>query len=340
MSVGLPHAPTVLGAPCDSARAQGFEQELARGLDALSRVLDRLADRVVLFRWGGLVFVSFGLFAALGVFVSTSGMAFLLIGQQMSPVLFGLLALAGSVAMVLGSWLLGLAFDYRLLLERPREALRRPVFVSWGGLFSLGLVIAAFAGLTGFSALLILDALARCSPLGHALGRVGCLAYGCCFGHPTEGHLAITYRNPEAKAVRVAGLSGVRIHPAPFYEALLDLAIFGVVNGVALLGAPIGVPAALTALFYALGRFTIEFSRNNQGRMIVGPFSLNHAICLVMALAGAVTLRYAVQAAVAPPALSWSAAVAAAPALLPVFVLGALLVFLGFSMHRGRVGGW
>ena len=340
MSVGLPHLPTVVGAPCDVAPARGFEQELARGLEALSRLLDRLADRVVLFRWGGLVFVSFGLFAALGVFVSTSGMAFLLIGQQMSPVLFGLLALAGSVAMVLGSWLLGLAFDYRLLLERPREVLRRPVFVSWGGLLSLGLVIVAFAGLSGFSALLILDALARFSPLGHALGRVGCLAYGCCFGHPTEGHLAITYRNPDAKAVRVAGLSGVRIHPAPFYEVLLDLAIFAAVNGLALLGAPIGVPAALTALFYALGRFAVEFLRNNQGRMIVGPFSLNHVICLVMALAGAVTLLYAVQAAAMPPALSWSAAAAAAPALLPVFVLGALLVFLGFSTHRGRVGGW
>jgi phosphatidylglycerol:prolipoprotein diacylglycerol transferase len=340
VSVELPHLPTVVGAPSDSALAQGFGQEFARGLDALSRVLDRLADRVVLFRWGGLVFVSFGLFAALGALVSTSGMAFLLIGQQMSPVLFGLLALAGSVAMVLGSWLVGLAFDYRLLLERPHEALRRPVFVSWGGLLGLGVVIAAFAGLTGFKALLILDALARCSPLGHALGRLGCLTYGCCFGRPTEGHLAITYRNPEAKAVRVARLSGVRIHPAPLYEALLDLAIFGVVNGIALLGAPIGVPAALAALFYALGRFALEFLRNNQGRMIVGPFSLNHAICLVMAVASAVTLRCAMRAAVAPPALSWSAAVAAAPALLPVFVLGALLIFLGFSIYRGRVGSW
>ena len=145
MSVGLPHLPTAVGAPSDSAPAQGFGQEFAGGLEALSRVLDRLANRVVLFRWGGLVFVSFGLFAALGAFVSTSGMAFLLIGQQMSPVFFGLLALAGSVAMVLGSWLVGLAFDYRLLLERPHQALRQPVIVSWGGLLGLGVVIAAFA---------------------------------------------------------------------------------------------------------------------------------------------------------------------------------------------------
>jgi phosphatidylglycerol:prolipoprotein diacylglycerol transferase len=332
--------PTAVGAPCDSAPAQGFEQELARGLEALSRLLDRLADRVVLFRWGGLVFVSFGLFAALGVLVSTSGMAFLLIGQQMPAALFGLLVLAGSVAMVVGSWLLGLALDFRLLLERPGEVLRRPVFVSWGGLFALGLVIAAFAGLSGFSALLILDAFGRFSPLGHALGRVGCLAYGCCYGHPTRGHLAITYRNPDAKAVRVAGLSGVRIHPAPFYEVLLDLAIFAAVNGVALLGAPIGVPAALTALFYALGRFAVEFLRNNHGRMVLGPLSVNHVVCLVMALVSAVALRWAMQAAALPPTLSWPAALSGAAALLPVFVLGALLVFLGFSMHRGRVGGW
>jgi phosphatidylglycerol:prolipoprotein diacylglycerol transferase len=267
-------------------------------------------------------------------------MAFVLIGQRMSPVLFALLALSGSVAMVLGSWLVGLVFDYRLLLERPREVLRRPLFVSWGGLLGVGVVIAAFSGLTGFGALLILDALARCSPLGHALGRVGCLSFGCCFGRPTEGHLAITYRSPEAKAVRDARLAGVRVHPAPLYEALLDLGIFCAVNGVALLGAPMGVPAALAALLYAVGRFAVEFLRDNRGRMIVGPFALNHAICLVMAAGSAVMLCSALQAGLASPAISWSVAAAAAPALLPAVVLGALAIFLGFSVYRGRVGRW
>jgi hypothetical protein len=131
--------------------------------------------------------------------------------------------------------------------------------VSWGGLLGLPLAIAALARLSGFPALVCLDALARIAPVGHALGRLGCLTYGCCFGRPTASGLSITYRNPLAKAVRVGGLGGVPLHPAPLYEAALDLVIFAAVNAAVLppaLPQPLGecLLGALEDLAEFLGR--------------------------------------------------------------------------------------
>lgn len=315
---------------------------LANGLRG---ALDFLADRVVLFRCGNAVFVTFGLFAGLGALLSMTAMGGLLVVQGVAVHVFLLLTLAGSAAVVLGSWVAGQVFDYELLLRSPRDALRRPVFVSWGGLVGMLLVLAVFAPFTGLGLLVILDAAARSVPLGHALGRLGCLSYGCCFGRPTGSLVAITYRNPEAKAVRVAGLQHVPLHPAAFYEAVLDCGILVVANAASWIGVPHGVPTALAFLLYGLGRFAVEFLRDDRDRFARPPLamlpalSVNHLLCL--ALVAVVTLALpALFRGDTAPFVSWTASLAAAPALLPITAPSAGLVFLGFSLHRGRVGEW
>ncbi len=101
------------------------------------------------------------------------------------------------------------------------------------------LVFGIFSWHSGIALLVLVDAFARAMPIGHALGRLGCLSYGCCYGRPTRRRLAITYRNPLAKAVRIGNLQHVRLHPAAFYEAVLDLGILLAVNAAVLArGAP------------------------------------------------------------------------------------------------------
>ncbi|MBW2291638.1 MAG: prolipoprotein diacylglyceryl transferase [Deltaproteobacteria bacterium] len=323
-------------------------------LDALSHVLDRLAEHVVLFRWGDLLFVSFGLFAALGSALTIALAGSILIGQGLEPSKYALLAMTGSVAVVLGSWFAGLALEFRALSKNPVAVLRRPIFVSWGGVIALALVGPGIGPIIDFDGLVILDALARSALLGHALGRMGCLSYGCCFGHATRGALAITYRNPDAKAVRVGGMQGVRIHPAPLYEAVSDVVIAAIVNAAALLGSPVGVPVALAILLYGVARFLVEFVRDNRGRMIHGPLSVNHALALVMAGLGALMLPVVATAAIPPPEASVVQALGALPVVeasvvqalgaLPVvlaaLIPASLVVFFGFATHRRKVGSW
>lgn len=331
------HAPE----PAGRAAPAGARPAPRHPAAALSRALSRLADRVVLFRVGELVFVTFGLFSALGAALGLAWAGALLVGQGVPPLAFVGLALGGGAVIVVGSWLLAQLYDFRLLLQSPRAALRRPVFVSWGGLLPVVLLMGAYGVWSGLGALLLWDALGRSVNLGHALGRLGCITYGCCFGTPTGARLAITYRHPLSKVVRSAGLGGVPLHAAPFYESVLGLAIFAAANLAGSLGAPLGVPSAIAALGYGLGRFAIEFAKHNEDdRLLVGRWSVNHVASLVLAAVGLAILSHVLLAPLDVPPVRWADALDAAPWLAGAVVPSAVVVFVGFSVHRGRVGDW
>jgi hypothetical protein len=320
--------------------APGLAAGAARRLDALSSALDRLADWVVLFRYRGWVFVTFGAFSALGVFVTGAWMGAIAIGQGLAAEHYALALPAATSLIVFGSWLVAQLYDYRLVLRNPGFALRRPVFVSWGGIAALPVSLAGLAWLSGFPLALLLDALSCALLAGHMLGRLGCLSYGCCYGQPTRGRLAITYRSPHAKAVRMAGLGDVPLHPVPLYEAALDLAVLLAINAAVARGAAVGVATGLIMLGYGLGRFPLEFWKNNDGRIVIGRLSINHLLCLGLAALGVPVLWAALRAGVAAPPIDWAASLAAAPVVLPPLVTAAGVVFVGFAVHRQRVGAW
>ncbi|MBS1104628.1 MAG: hypothetical protein H6Q91_130 [Deltaproteobacteria bacterium] len=320
--------------------ARAIAAPLSPALEFASEALSRIGEQVIFLRVGDVVVVTFGVLAGIGTLLAFSWMSVLWVGQGLtSRHLLGIGA-GGGVLTLVGSWFAALLLDHRLLLARPLEALRRPAFVSWGGIAGALLAIAIGAAWSHFDLLLLLDGFARGAPLGHAIGRIGCLTYGCCFGRETRGRLAITYTHPQSKAVRVGLLLGVRLHPAPLYEAILDLALFSTLNAVAMLGAPQGLPTALCLIGYGLGRFGIEFSRDNRGRMLMRGLALNQLISLALVAAGAIALLPVFALAPATPPIAW-AAVREATAPLSVAVLAAsVLIGAGFALQRGRVGSW
>lgn len=79
-----------------------------------------------------------------------------------------------------------------------------------GGLIALLLAVRA----RGLPALKVLDIVAVAVPTMHVLGRLGCFAAGCCYGHETDVPWAVTFTDPHA----VAPLN-VPLHPTQLYEA-------------------------------------------------------------------------------------------------------------------------
>ncbi len=63
------------------------------------------------------------------------------------------------------------------------------------------------------------DALAPSVALCHALGRIGCLMTGCCYGSPTDLPWAIHF--PAEHATR-----GTAVHPSQLYESGLNLLLY------------------------------------------------------------------------------------------------------------------
>lgn len=133
--------------------------------------------------------------------------------------------------------------------------------VFYGGL--IGGIFGAWVGTkiakTGIATLV--PAIVPFIPLGHAIGRIGCLMAGCCHGMEYDGIFAVHY--PQS----VLGLSPHQGYfPVQPLESVLNLAIFAI-----LLRLADRVKRNADLLFaylsmYASSRFVLEFFRGDEAR--------------------------------------------------------------------------
>ena len=134
--------------------------------------------------------------------------------------------------------------------------------------------------------------------LGHAIGRIGCFAAGCCWGVPTHVPWAVTFTNPEARELVGVPL-GVSLHPTQLYEAAAEAIIFGVLLWRMRKPHRPGALIGLYLILYGTVRFLVEFVRNHeQGNLWGGPLDTSQYIALVLV---AVALAWQVRMLVRRP---------------------------------------
>lgn len=249
-----------------------------------------LHNRVVLLRAGPVSFATFGLLCGLGGALAAWFWTARQLDAGLDPERMAWIAyLLVPLLVVAGSRLLALALEWRALLAAPLETLRRTSFAFQGGLL-LALVVGIAVGIAqGLPVLPILDTFALAVPLGHTFGRVGCFAHGCCHGAPARRGPAVTYTNPESKAVRVSGLGGVRLHPVQLYSAAGNLLVFLVLNMCAPAAQRAGAIMAAYLIVDSAGRFLLELLRwPSAGRALcLTPFQW---LSLLLLAAGLVLL--------------------------------------------------
>ena len=133
-------------------------------------------------------------------------------------------------------------------------------------------------------------------PLGQAIGRLGCLAAGCCYGRPTDSWLGVCL--PDSSGVWTAR------YPTQLIAGAADLLIFVVLVGYerhqrarcrdagtgATVRAPhlpleagmeCGSPGLLFLLYmalYCLKRFSTEFLRDSTLSPLIGELNLVHIV--------------------------------------------------------------
>lgn len=138
----------------------------------------------------------------------------------------------------------------------------------------------------------LLDAAAVPLPVCQAIGRVGCLLGGCCFGGRCDLPWAVVYHSAEAHG-RTGVPIGVPLHPAPLYEALWSLAVVLPLLLLFRARAPRRVPGQVTLLYFALygvGRFLVEYSRGDaiRGLWFGGAISTSQLLSLAIVPTAAV----------------------------------------------------
>jgi len=176
------------------------------------------------------------------------------------------------IAAIVGAKLLLVAVDFNYYRGHPAEifSLARSGGVFYGGLIAA--VLAAFWYLRRHKmpVWVTCDVFAPGIALAHAIGRVGCLFAGCCFGRPTTLPWGIVFSDPFA-ASYVGTPLGVHLHPTQLYEAGAELAILALLLAVERRGRPFaGRTFWFYTLLYGVSRFVIEYFRGDERGMLLG----------------------------------------------------------------------
>ncbi len=128
--------------------------------------------------------------------------------------------------------------------------------------------------------------------LGYFVGRLGCLAAGCCFGKPTDAAWAITFTNPVAN-LNVGTPLSIPLHPTQIYESFAGLLIFLILIVTERRGRMFaGRTFWLFVLLYSISRFVIEFYRGDDRGMVFSMLSTSQFISLVLTPLSLVMLWY------------------------------------------------
>lgn len=139
-----------------------------------------------------------------------------------------------------------------------------------GGVFSGGL-IAAFVAAAWYvrknhmPALGTCDAFAPGLALGHAIGRLGCFAAGCCYGKPTHHWWGVTFRNPLAKSITGTPL-GIPLEPTQLFESAVEFANFFFLMWLLKRRKFDGQIFGAFLFIYGVARFFLEYLRDDPGR--------------------------------------------------------------------------
>lgn len=152
--------------------------------------------------------------------------------------------------------------------------------VFYGGLGGAVATVLVFARREGWSFGRLADLFAPSAAIGHAIGRLGCLAAGCCFGKPTTAAWGISFPPGSVAHEDLAGAAGVEhasatppLHPTQLYESLGELGLFAVLLALrrrwktaSSARPPAGALFAVYIAGYALLRFSVEMVRGDAGR--------------------------------------------------------------------------
>jgi phosphatidylglycerol---prolipoprotein diacylglyceryl transferase len=170
---------------------------------------------------------------------------------------------------IVGAKILYIVNDWGYYTAHPSEIFSFATLQA-GGVFSGGFIGAAIAAVWymrkhHMPALATWDAFVPGLALGHAIGRVGCFAAGCCYGKPTSHFWGVTFKNPLAQAW-VGTPLGVPLEPTQLFESAIELANFFILMWLFRHKKFDGQVLGAYLFLYGVARFFLEFLRDDPGR--------------------------------------------------------------------------
>lgn len=173
----------------------------------------------------------------------------------------------------MGGKLLFIIVEYKDFFANPLGALGSSGFVVYGGIITGLLTIYLYCKIKKISVMSYADLIAPSIAINQGFGRIGCFLAGCCYGKETDSCIGVTF--PEG----CLAPAGVKLIPTQLISAIGMLLIGIALIIIARKAQYKGIITGLYLLLYSVGRFIIEFFRNDY-RGAVGFLSTSQFISL------------------------------------------------------------
>jgi phosphatidylglycerol---prolipoprotein diacylglyceryl transferase len=242
---------------------------------------------------GGFSLPTYGVMAALGLIVALSLVVRAAKREGLDPDQAWNLGIIAILASMIGSKVLLIINDWSYYSHNPRAIFSLATLQAYGVFY--GGLLAAIAACVWYMhrhhmpMLKTCDVFAPGIALGHAIGRLGCFAAGCCYGKPTSLPWGVTFTNPLA-AEWVGTPLGVPLHPTQIYEFIVEMANFAFLWWLLKRKRFDGQVMGAYLFIYGIARFFLEFLRADpeRGSAFNGLMSLTQLISILMVIAGGV----------------------------------------------------
>ncbi|MBN1405106.1 MAG: prolipoprotein diacylglyceryl transferase [Candidatus Omnitrophica bacterium] len=198
----------------------------------------------ILFSIGPVTIYTYGFLTALGILV---GLCFALDEAKRLAIprdtiinLFLIMVIAGFI----GARFFYILTELKIFLSNPISMIfARQGFVFYGGFITALLAMYVYAKKIKADTWKIADVFAPTAAIGHAIGRVGCFFYGCCYGYIPFGKFTIPVQLAEAAALL-----------SIFFILVFVLRLRKIYDGTVFW---------LYVFLYAVARFALEFFRHD-----------------------------------------------------------------------------
>jgi phosphatidylglycerol:prolipoprotein diacylglycerol transferase len=234
---------------------------------------------------------TYGVMAALGLIVGLSISVRLAKSQGIDPDRAWNLGIYAILTGVLGAKILFVLQDWDRYSTHPGEIFSLATLqaggIWYGGLIGALAVSIWYVRQQRMPVLKTCDAFAPGVALGHAFGRLGCFAAGCCYGKHTDLPWGVIFTNPIANQVVETPLN-IPLHPTQIYEFLVELANFFILMWLFKRKKFDGQVIGAYLFLYGFARYFLEFLRDDPGRGTVfgGAMSGSQFISILMVIVG------------------------------------------------------
>ncbi len=234
-----------------------------------------------LFTIGPVTIYGYGLMIAIGIILGYAVLQHRARKNDLKDDMIFNLAFLSVISGIVGAKLLFIITQIKNILDNPGLILKiSDGFVVYGGLIAgilAGYVYCRKYRLNFFE---LFDLVIPSVALAQGFGRIGCFLAGCCYGHETDGPLAIVFHQSEFAP------NGVRLVPTQLISSGLDFLNFFVLIVLSKRKKFHGQIAGLYIVFYSIGRFILEFFRGDLIRGTIGGISTSQFISILLFLGG------------------------------------------------------